>query len=85
MNITVNDLEKNISLDKKAMSSLLGGWHNHSTSTTYGNYSSTGWSSWVKNSILTEKRFRDRYRTKTVTTRQHQRDYQFRAVLSVGF
>jgi hypothetical protein len=86
MNITVNDLDSNLSLDKEAMASLLGGWHNHSSSTSYGNYSSTGWSAWRSTGIpFTKKRRRDRYRTKTVVTRQHQRDYQFKAQIGIGF
>ena len=86
MNITVNDLDHNVSLDQKAMNSLLGGWHNHSSTTSYGNYSSTGWSAWMSSGIpFTKKRYRDRYRTKTVTTRQHQRDWQFKAQVSIGF
>ena len=86
MNITVNDLDSNLSLDQEAMASLLGGWHNHSSSTSYGNYSSTGWSAWRSTGIpFTKKRYRDRYRTKTVVTRQHQRDYQFKAQIGIGF
>ena len=86
MNITVNDLDSNISLDQAAMESVLGGWHNHSSTTSYTNYSSTGWSSWMNSGIpFTKKRYRNRYRTKVVTTKQHQRDWQFKATIGIGF
>lgn len=72
MNITINDFDNNIPMDQKAMDSVLGDWHNHSTTTSYGNFSSTGWSAWMNGGIpFTKKRYRERYRTNTVTTRQH--------------
>jgi hypothetical protein len=87
MNITVNELDSNVSLDQTAMESVLGGWHNHGGSTTsYTNHRSTGWSSWMNSGIpFTQKRYRDRYRTRVVTTKQHHRDWQFKTTIGIGF
>ncbi len=84
MSISITDLEHSTSLDQEAMNSVLGGWHNHSTSVSYGSYRNTGWSRWMNSGIpFTKKRYRDRYRTKTIKIRQHQRDWQYKA--KIGF
>ncbi len=86
MNILVADLDNNVSLDSEAMTGVLGGWHNHRTTVSYGNYSSRGWSRWMNSGIpFTKKRYRDRYRTKYIKIRQHQRDWQFKAQIKIGF
>ena len=81
----MTDLDYNLALDKQAMTGLLGGWHDHSSTTSYENYSITGWSAWMNSGIpFTKKRYRDRYRTKVVKIRQHQRDWEFKAQIGLS-
>ncbi len=86
MNITVADLDKDLTLDQVAMASVLGGshWHNHgSPSTTgYGNYRASGWSRWMNAGRFTKKRFRNLYRTKYMKVRQHRTQWQKRSIFS---
>ena len=89
MNITFQDLEKNIALEKTAMASFFGGaaltyWHNEGPQTlSVGNYSVTPWSAWFKSGFV-YKRYRDRYRTLTIRVRQHKREYQYKSIFRLS-
>ncbi len=87
MNITIADIDNDVALDQAAMASVLGGsgWHNHSTSTSYGRTSYGGWSGWMSTGVpFMKKRFRNLYRTKYIKIRQHRRQWQRRSVFSLA-